>query len=101
MGLPYGTLGGSGLPVTAKPLAAKRAPVAAADVAPVSGNPTTAAAAKAGGVPPMMPPMAGQGAGAAARPPRGTVPSGRSRTTRRQADGTGAVPADLRGRSAE
>jgi hypothetical protein len=103
MSLPYGTLGTSGLPVTAKPLAAKRAPVAAADVAPVSGNPAAAAAARSGAVPPMMPPMAGQAAsaGAAVRPVSSTVPSGRSRTTRKRADGTGAVPADLRGRSAE
>lgn len=101
MGLPYGTLGTSGLPVTAKPLAAKRAPVAAADVAPVSGTPAAAASATAGGVPPMVPPMAGQTAGAAVRPASSTAPAGRSRTTRKRADATGAVPADLRGRSAE
>jgi hypothetical protein len=101
MGLPYGTLGSSGLPATAKPLAAKRAPVAAADVAPVSGSQAAAASARAGGVPPMMPPMGGQAAAAAVRPVSSTAPSGRSRTTRRRADATGAVPADLRGRSGE
>lgn len=100
MGLPYGTLGGAGLPVTAKPLAAKRAPVAAADIAPGVANPAAAAAAKAGTpAPPMMPPMAGQGAGAAVRPTTGTTPSGRARTTRRNTDGTNAVPVDLRGRA--
>lgn len=100
MGLPYGTLGASGLPATAKPLAAKRAPVAAADVSPTI-RPTAATAAAQGGAvpPPMMPPMGGQ-AGAAVRPVTSTVPTGRSRTGRKETDGTGAVPADLRGRSA-
>lgn len=99
MGLPYGTLGGAGLPVTAKPLAAKRAPVAAADIAPGVANPATASAAKAGTPPPpMMPPMGGQ-AGAAVRPITSTAPTGRSRTTRKTTDATHAVPVDLRGRA--
>ena len=99
MSLPYGTLGASGLPVAAKPLAAKRAPVAAADVSPTIRPTTAAAAAQSGAVPPpMMPPMGGQ-AGAAVRPASSTVPAGRSRTSRKETDGTGAVPAELRGRS--
>ncbi|MFI7677938.1 hypothetical protein [Actinophytocola sp. NPDC049390] len=98
MSLPYGTLGGAGFPATAKPLAAKRAPVAAADIAPGVSTPA-AATARAGAVPPMMPPMAGQAAGAAVRPgPASTVPTGRSRTAKKQADASHAVPADLRGR---
>ncbi|GAB1509187.1 hypothetical protein [Actinophytocola sp. KF-1] len=103
MSLPYGTLGATGLPATAKPLAAKRAPVAAADIAPGVSNPAAAAAARAGAVPPMMPPMMppmGAGAaGAAVRPATSTTPTGRSRTTRGKTDGSDAVPADLRGRA--
>ncbi len=99
MSLPYGTLGTTGLPATAKPLAAKRAPVAAADIAPGVSNPAAAAAAKAGAVPPMMPPMGAGAAGAAVRPATSTAPTGRSRTTRKQTDGSNAVPADLRGRA--
>lgn len=97
--LPYGTLGGAGLPVTAKPLAAKRAPVAAADIAPGVQTPATAGAAKAGAMPPpMMPPMGAAG-GAAVRPTTSTVPTGRSRTTRRTTDGTESVPTGLLGRA--
>lgn len=98
--LPYGTLGSTGLPL-AKPLAAKRAPVAAADVSPGVQTPTSATAAKAGAVaPPMMPPMGGAGAGAAVRPTAtSTAPTGRSRTTRKSADAADAVPTGLRGRS--
>lgn len=99
MSLPYGTLGTTGLPATAKPLAAKRAPVAAADIAPGVSHPAAAAAAKAGAVPPMMPPMGAGAAGAAVRPATSTAPTGRSRTTRKQTDGSNAVPADLRGRA--
>jgi hypothetical protein len=99
MSLPYGTLGGTGFPATAKPLAAKRAPVAAADIAPGVANPAAAGAAKAGSVPPMMPPMAGQGAGAAVRPSTSTAPTGRSRVAKKRTDASNAVPADLRGRA--
>jgi hypothetical protein len=98
--LPYGTLGSTGLPVTAKPLPAKRAPVAAADVAPTARVPTPVATSGTAAVPPAMPPMTGQAAGATVRPASGTTPTGRSRTTSRRTDGTAAAPADLRGRTA-
>ncbi|GAB3452430.1 hypothetical protein [Actinophytocola sediminis] len=98
--LPYGTLGGSGLPGVGKSLAAKRAPVAAADVSPGVQTASGGAAAKTGPAgSPMMPPMAGQAAGTAVRPASGTSPTGRARTTRKSTDATDAVPTGLRGRS--
>lgn len=102
MSLPYGTLGGAGFPATAKPLAVKRAPVAAADIAPGVANPAAAASTKAGSMPPMMPPMAGHGAGAAGaavRPLASTAPTGRSRITKERTDGASSVPVELRGRA--
>lgn len=99
MSLPYGTLGTTGLPMAAKPLAAKRAPVAAADVSPTVQTPAAATQAKTGTLqPPMMPPTAGQSA-AAVRPTGSNAPTGQSRIARKRTDATNAVPTDLRGRS--
>ena len=102
-GLPgmFAAAGGLGaIPTLAKPVAGKRAPSLASEVRPGTATPATAKPAGSS-MPPMTPPLGGQGATAGTlRPGSAESPTGRGGSGRRAADATDGVPAKLRGRSA-
>ncbi|MFC3453009.1 hypothetical protein [Amycolatopsis speibonae] len=107
--MPTGLLGGIGaaagagaLPVSAKPVAGKRAPSLASEIQPGAASPSGTKSASTG-MPPMTPSHGGGGQATAGtlRPGSGDQPTGRNGAARRESSGrSDGVPAKLRGRAA-
>ncbi|RSM63714.1 hypothetical protein DMH03_14705 [Amycolatopsis sp. WAC 01376] len=94
--------GAGGVPMS-KAAVTKRATQSIAEGAPTAAGTNTGATAKpatGGGTPPMMPPASGQASPPGTlQPGSANQPTGRAGSSRKTAEGTEGVPAELRGRS--
>ncbi|WP_233598959.1 hypothetical protein [Amycolatopsis sp. WAC 01375] len=94
--------GAGGLPMS-KAAVSKRAAQSIAEGAPTAAGTNTGATAKpatGGGTPPMMPPASGHASPPGTlQPGAANQPTGRAGSSRKTAEGTEGVPAELRGRS--